>query len=65
VKDREPFPRGTVIGKQVDGPPLSEAEHYFKCETCGGFFDMRDLAQVGSVTATPACSHARSSSPLK
>jgi hypothetical protein len=45
VKDREPFPRGTVIGKQVDGPPLSEAKHYFKCETCGGFFDMH-LAQV-------------------
>jgi hypothetical protein len=46
VKDREPFPRGTVIGKQVDGPPLSEVEHYFKCETCGGFFEMRDLAQA-------------------
>jgi hypothetical protein len=46
VKDREPFPRGTVIGKRVDGPLLGEAEHYFKCEACGGVFDMSDLAQV-------------------
>jgi hypothetical protein len=25
---------------------LSEAEHFFKCEPCGGFFDMRDLGAV-------------------
>jgi hypothetical protein len=34
----DPFPRGVVMGKQVIGPPLSEAEHYaigfgFRCRT--------------------------------
>jgi hypothetical protein len=33
--------RGSCIGKQVDGPTLSEAEHFFKCEV-----DMRDLGAV-------------------
>jgi hypothetical protein len=27
----EQRPRGTVIGRQVSGPRLSEAEHYFRC----------------------------------
>jgi hypothetical protein len=33
-------------------PPLSEAEHYFRCEACGGYFDMRDLnaVPIGSYT---------------
>jgi hypothetical protein len=31
-----PFPRGTAIGKQVTGWPLSEAEHFRKCLLCGG-----------------------------
>jgi hypothetical protein len=38
--------RGTVIGKQVSGPPLSEADHFFKFEMCGDWFDMRDLGAV-------------------
>jgi hypothetical protein len=38
----EPGPRGTVIGRQVSGPPLSEAEHFRKCPLCGGYVDMRD-----------------------
>jgi hypothetical protein len=42
----EPKPRGTFIGERVGGPPLNEAENYFKCETCGGWFDARDLAWV-------------------
>jgi len=25
---------------------LSEAEHFRKCEACGGWFDMRDLGAV-------------------
>ena len=41
-----PIPRGKNIGKQVSGPPLNEAEHDFKCEACGGYFNMRDLAAV-------------------
>jgi hypothetical protein len=38
----EPRPRGTVIGRQVSGPPLTEAEHFWKCPLCGGYVDMRD-----------------------
>jgi hypothetical protein len=31
------IPRGKIInGKQTDGPPLSEAEHFWKCDACGG-----------------------------
>ena len=36
-------PRGVVIGKQVCGPRLSEAENFFKCDKCGGWFDALDL----------------------
>jgi hypothetical protein len=42
----DPFPRGTRIGNRVGGPPLDEAENFFKCEKCGGWFDGRDLAWV-------------------
>jgi hypothetical protein len=38
----EPRPRGTVTGKQVSGPPLSEAEHFRKCPLCDGSIDLRD-----------------------
>lgn len=38
----EPRPRGTVMGKQVSGPPLDEAGHFFRCPLCGGYVDMRD-----------------------
>jgi hypothetical protein len=40
------IPRGTIIGTQSGGPPLSDAEHFWKCELCGGYFDMRDLGAV-------------------
>jgi hypothetical protein len=30
------IPRGKIIGKQTCGPPLSEAEHFCKCDACGG-----------------------------
>jgi hypothetical protein len=40
------IPRGTIIGKQTDGPPLTEAEHFWKCEFCGGWFDIRDLGAI-------------------
>jgi hypothetical protein len=39
------IPRGKIIGKVTDGPPLNEAQHFWKCEFCGGWFDMRDLAR--------------------
>jgi hypothetical protein len=41
-----PIPRGTVFGKRVGGGSLSEAEHYFKCPLCGGYFDARDYGAV-------------------
>jgi|NGEPerStandDraft_6_1074524.scaffolds.fasta_scaffold98399_3 hypothetical protein len=37
---------GKIIGKQVDGSPLSQAEHFWKYEAGGGWFDMRDLGAV-------------------
>jgi hypothetical protein len=40
------IPRGTVMGERIGGPPLSEAEHFWKCEACGGWYDMRDLGAV-------------------
>jgi hypothetical protein len=40
------IPRGTIMGKRRGGPPLSGAEHFHKCEACGGWFDMRDLGAV-------------------
>ena len=42
----EPRPRGTCMGGRVGGPPLNEAENYFKCHKCGGWFDARDLGWV-------------------
>jgi hypothetical protein len=45
MRDRE-IPRGTIIGKVTGGKPLTEAEHFWKCEACGGYFDMRDLGAV-------------------
>jgi hypothetical protein len=41
-----PIPRGTFIGKRVGVQPIDEAEHFFRCEACRGWIDMRDLAQV-------------------
>jgi len=40
-----PLRRGEIIGERVD-KPATEAEHFMRCPTCGGYFDMRDLAQV-------------------
>jgi hypothetical protein len=42
----EPRPRGVVIGRQATGPRLTEAENYFRCDKCSGWFDARDLAWV-------------------
>jgi hypothetical protein len=32
------IPRGRIIGKQTGGPPLTEAQLFFKCEAFGGWF---------------------------
>ena len=43
---RDRISRGTVSGKRVGVQPIDEAEHFFKCEACGGWFGMRDLGAV-------------------
>jgi len=48
-----PFPRGTIMGKQVTGPRLSEAEHFRKCPLCGGCVDLRD--RLGSTNISSRC----------
>jgi len=39
----EPRPRGTVLGERTDRQRVHEAEHFFRCKACGGYFDARDL----------------------
>jgi len=43
------------MGKQVGGPLLTQAEHFWKCEACGGWFDMRDLGGARPRGAVAAC----------
>jgi hypothetical protein len=38
--------RGKHIGKRLDKPAASEAEHFMPCRNCGTPVDMRDLGQV-------------------
>ena len=42
----QPIPRGIVMGKRVGVQPIDEAEHFFRCDACGGRIHRRDLAQV-------------------
>ena len=42
----EPRPRGTVFGERADRRGVNEAEHFFRCKICGGYFDARDLVWV-------------------
>ena len=44
--------RGKYIGDAVD-PPTDEAEHFIKCEACGGWIDCRDIAMVFDHEGTP------------
>jgi hypothetical protein len=44
----DPRPRGTVMGRQISGPVLSEAQHFRKCFACGGYFDRRDLVWISA-----------------
>jgi outer membrane protein TolC len=50
IADMNPkIPRGKIIRKQVDGPPLREAEHFWKCEM---WSDVREAeAQLHEATA--------------
>jgi len=42
----EPRPRGTVLGERADKRRVREVEHCFRCKTCGGYLDARDLVWV-------------------
>ncbi|MET4798055.1 hypothetical protein ABIA96_000612 [Bradyrhizobium sp. LB11.1] len=49
MHDDEPsriVPRGTIMGKQVEGTPLTEATRYRRCPDCSGFLDIFDLGAV-------------------
>lgn len=35
-----------ITGKREGGEPENEREHFYKCQVCGQFVDMRDLGQV-------------------
>jgi hypothetical protein len=39
------IPRGKYIAKSAD-PHEHKAEHFIRCETCGGWIDCRDLGSV-------------------
>jgi hypothetical protein len=43
VEDRGAIPRGKFIGKPVGD---DDANHFMKCEACGGWIDCRDLGSV-------------------
>jgi hypothetical protein len=45
-KPKHQIQRGEVIGRQTGGPPLDDRTGFWKCELCGGYFDMRDLGAV-------------------
>lgn len=38
-------PRGKYIGRSVESV-ASEAEHFMRCESCGGWMDCRGLGSV-------------------
>src|SRR6202035_2405902 len=54
------IPRGTIIGKRTGGPPLNEAEHFHKCEACGGWFEHARSRRGARPRGTAAASGARS-----
>ena len=56
MPERRPLRRGEIIGELVGPKPASEAEYYERCLACGGWVDIRDLAQVsrGAAAASGA-----------
>ena len=44
VEDRI-IPRGKFVGQPVGGDS-DDADHFMRCETCGGWIDCRDLGSV-------------------
>jgi len=47
----ELLPGETLVGRRINPETgevvdAMEAQHYIRCDICGGMFDMRDLVQV-------------------
>jgi hypothetical protein len=40
------IPLGKYIGRRIDRDPKNKGAHFIKCQTCGGWIDMRDLGEV-------------------
>ena len=40
------IPPRQIHRKLVGDPPKDEAEHFIRCQSCGGWIDCRDLGQV-------------------
>ena len=42
------IPRGKYLGtgRRADGQPMTEADNFIRCESCGGMIDCRDLGAV-------------------
>jgi hypothetical protein len=60
AKNLPPVPtirRGQITGKQTGGPPLTERTRWWKCEVCGGHFDMHDLGSVVEHDSDDPASH--------
>jgi hypothetical protein len=43
---RKPLRRGEILGEVVGRNPATEADYFVRCPDCGGYIDIRDLAQV-------------------
>jgi hypothetical protein len=46
MAERSTIPRGKYLAEQVSDPPKDEAEHFRKCELCGGWIDFRDFGSA-------------------
>lgn len=40
------LPRGKYTGKRQGEEPCSEANHFYRCQECGGWVDKHDLGSV-------------------
>jgi len=57
----DPFPRGKYMGMSR-GQPLTDATRFRRCQRCGGYIDILDLAWVRDHEGPlphPACDRAQ------
>ncbi|MGY3607692.1 MULTISPECIES: hypothetical protein [unclassified Bradyrhizobium] len=46
MAERSTIPRGKYVDQSFRDPSNDKAEHFIKCEICGGWIDMRDMGSV-------------------